>query len=319
MNNEAFERAKSAYGTGAYDDATMEFIFPQLRESEDEKIRKEIIEVLRFVPSSIWEQAKTNYERCFAYLEKQKEQKPIAESKRLANEVIEYLAMCGYSPVLKDDSKKEHFHIDIPRHEDDFWHSEEYKHCRSVLGEYYMEGDYGCDTYTLYIWREKKEKKPAELTPLADLLSNYLKNDFEYFATAKWDEKKWNEVMNIQASELLRVAQNELKKEQKPAEWSEEDKLMIKCCLKALEYYKYTWKRGQFMPARFDIGGYLVSAEKVENWLKSLRPVSKESLQSWKPTEEQMKALNAINCHGDLSYVGQQSQLISLYNDLKKL
>ena len=32
-------------------------------------------------------------------------------------------------------------------------------------------------------------------------------------------------------------------------EWSVEDKLMIKCCLKALEYYKYTGKRGQFMPA----------------------------------------------------------------------
>ena len=70
-------------------------------------------------------------------------------------------------------------------------------------------------------------------------------------------------------------------------EWSEEDKLMIKCCLKALEYCKYTGKRGQFMPARFDIGGYLASVEKVENWLKSIRPVSKESLQSWKPSEDE--------------------------------
>ena len=40
---------------------------------------------------------------------------------------------------------------------------------------------------------------------------------------------------------------------------------------------------------------------------------------SWKPSEEQMKALNALNLHGDLSYVGQQNQLISLYQDLKKL
>lgn len=40
---------------------------------------------------------------------------------------------------------------------------------------------------------------------------------------------------------------------------------------------------------------------------------------SWKPREEQMEALNALNCHGDLSYIGQQNQLISLYNDLKKL
>ena len=40
---------------------------------------------------------------------------------------------------------------------------------------------------------------------------------------------------------------------------------------------------------------------------------------SWKPSEEQMEALNALNLHGDLSYVGQQNQLISLYQDLKKL
>lgn len=43
------------------------------------------------------------------------------------------------------------------------------------------------------------------------------------------------------------------------------------------------------------------------------------SAKNWKPTKEQIKALNAINCYGGLSYVGQQSQLISLYNDLKKL
>lgn len=39
----------------------------------------------------------------------------------------------------------------------------------------------------------------------------------------------------------------------------------------------------------------------------------------WKPSEEQMKALNTLNLYGNLSYVGQQNQLISLYQDLKKL
>lgn len=46
--------------------------------------------------------------------------------------------------------------------------------------------------------------------------------------------------------------------------------------------------------------------------LRSLKP-------HWKPSNEQMEALNALNLHGDLSYVGQQKQLISLYQDLKKL
>lgn len=39
----------------------------------------------------------------------------------------------------------------------------------------------------------------------------------------------------------------------------------------------------------------------------------------WKPSKEQMKALNAVNCYGGISYAGQQNELISLYNDLKKL
>lgn len=38
----AFERAKAAYGSGAYDDATLEFLFPELKESDDERIRKAI-------------------------------------------------------------------------------------------------------------------------------------------------------------------------------------------------------------------------------------------------------------------------------------
>lgn len=45
---------------------------------------------------------------------------------------------------------------------------------------------------------------------------------------------------------------------------------------------------------------------------------TKENSQ-WKPSAEQMKALNAIACTGELSYVGQEEELISLRNDLKKL
>ena len=52
-----------------------------------------------------------------------------------------------------------------------------------------------------------------KLTTLEDHLSTYLKNDFEYFSTKKWDEKKWNETMRIQAAELLSLAKNQLQKE----------------------------------------------------------------------------------------------------------
>lgn len=59
------------------------------------------------------------------------------------------------------------------------------------------------------------------------------------------------------------------------------------------------------------------AASQLQNILDAFN--GKESRKDWKSSEEQMKALNALNCHGDLSYVGQQNQLISLYNDLKKL
>lgn len=66
-------------------------------------------------------------------------------------------------------------------------------------------------------WNEKFKlfivTPEPELTPLEDLLSTYLKNDFEYFSTKKWDEKKWNEVMRIQAAELLSLARKQLQPE----------------------------------------------------------------------------------------------------------
>ena len=48
------------------------------------------------------------------------------------------------------------------------------------------------------------------------------------------------------------------------------------------------------------------------DFLKSLRP-------SWKPSEAQMRALNEIICLGEISYVGQEEELIALKNKLKKL
>lgn len=39
---DALAKARQAYGSGAYDDATLEAIFPELRESE--RIRKELID-----------------------------------------------------------------------------------------------------------------------------------------------------------------------------------------------------------------------------------------------------------------------------------
>ena len=288
----------------------------------------------------------------YAKKELEKEQKPITESKRLANEVIEYLTKCGYSPVLKDDSKKEHFHIDIPRHKDDFWQSKEYKHCRSVLGEYYMEGDYGGDTYTLYIWREKKEQKPVEIhieNP------NIQKFDPDIKLTTSDSSASGDELLYVSnKSYNIGYRDGKMEAKQKPAEWSKNDTAFLNDITDFfenktvrlqhdLDMYAHWLKNlpERFVPQskpewsaedecrregiiqwlreyqkKFNPEYDSLSIESIESlidWFKSLRP-------SWKPREVHLSALLAI--FNDPNNIGSQTcqlALTDLYEQLKEL
>lgn len=98
MDN-ALEKARAAYGTGACDDATLEFLFPQLKESEDERIRKEIISALKFANTS-----DGVYDKHIAWLEKQKEQRP-AEINVKALLAADRLASAEMTGRLKERSE----------------------------------------------------------------------------------------------------------------------------------------------------------------------------------------------------------------------
>ena len=65
-------------------------------------------------------------------------------------EVRAYLKERGYVTFLRERFMGQ-YRLDIMRHEDDFWKSEEYKHCQELLGDNYYEGSYGSDIYSLYI------------------------------------------------------------------------------------------------------------------------------------------------------------------------
>ena len=98
---------------------------------------------------------------------------------------------------------------------------------------------------------------------------------------------------------------NEEDDEQKPA-WSEEDKAHIDSLLKRLE--------GMCKPdATFISTEFAISED--EDWLESLR----HRLQ-WKPSDEQMKALEESIMFLGTSWVStRQFALESLYQELKKL
>ena len=70
--DKAIERAKAYQGLMS----EMEIIFPELKESEDEKIKKQIIYAIKEL--HVCDETKR---KCIAWLEKQGEQKPVEENK----------------------------------------------------------------------------------------------------------------------------------------------------------------------------------------------------------------------------------------------
>ena len=94
--------------------------------------------------------------------------------------------------------------------------------------------------------------------------------------------------------------------EQKPAEWSEEDEDMLNSCISSIEEAKEN--RYAYKETDGD-----TSYDHEIDWLKSLRP-------SWKPSEEQMKALkDAVKLYKDTHFERFHTRIESLYEQLKAL
>lgn len=74
--NEALERARQFSEHPLQEDSSniVEYIFPELQESEDERIRKEILQSIRDNMAVI------HKDKCIAWLEKQGEKKPCDET-----------------------------------------------------------------------------------------------------------------------------------------------------------------------------------------------------------------------------------------------
>ena len=171
------------------------------------------------------------------------------------------------------------------------------------------------------------ENKTGRLQHDLDMYAHWLKSLPERFnpqPKQEWSEE--DKTIIEGACNALEVyghtkLANKLKslRPQPKQEWSEEDKLMIKCCLAAVKCYENTARRGDYLPAQFCIGGYLTTPEKVADWLRSLcsRPKSSDN---WKPSEEQMKALDKA-IPGCMGVAGPEevAPLESLYTDLQKL
>lgn len=83
--DEAIERAEkwqNESNIDKIDNRIIEEIFPELKESEDEKIRKEIISILR---NAYWTSNKNRFNELVAWLEKQRDKDKLIQESKFQN------------------------------------------------------------------------------------------------------------------------------------------------------------------------------------------------------------------------------------------
>ena len=265
-------------------------VFSQ-KESEDEKIRKEMIFYFQeeIHLCSIQEHA-DKMKEFVAYLEKQKEQNPICNLNNLKSSSISFpfkakIKSSGaivriYGGQLNQDGKE--------------W----IKYQSDAEDGYKV---YEPDNLELVC---ELEQQPAELDNKEMGMSDFESELFSAFSDAWQQYLHGEEVDAVQwtkehSAQLLNAAKQELK----PAEWNEEDEGMLNCIIVTLCEESH--------------GGRETNNKMVtwlENRLKFLRPQP-----HWRPTKRQIDALNSIILTGSFTYVGQTQDLIALKDELKKL
>ena len=317
-----------------------EMVDKELRESEDERIRKALVWHLKadvdFVSNGV-----TKAE-CIAYLEKQKEQKPAewnANDKAFIKDCARILDENGY------EASAERLLSMFPVKPTE-WNEEDVKRLYSIGTEIgFLKGKYSewqKDIDWLYTLAEKMGFHKCKI---GEVVTEWKKEDIDDKMLSKskpsWseeDEKNCNRIIRFlephktffptkeTKEEMQNWLKNRLKslRPQPQREWSEEDETMINHIIEALP----KWANGliTILPSQ---------AEEYVKRLKSLRPqyhgdvtmteAYKMGLEagrasSWRPSEEQIYSLGTVVKGVGEANVGSIGyNLKDLYEQLKKL
>jgi len=281
-------------------------IFPELKESEDERIRKKLIQLVN--KESGWQQEFPSQGQCLAWLEKQKEQKPLMRDGEIEDkkrdivaairkyypaDYAEYLTsfLKGLSP--EDNSEDEYGqemlgiayklmyeHIPENLRTQEFWDS--LKFMREYTGKVAIIYAYGKPAK----WNEEDDKIQRNFMSLLSCMRGDRIAEETYKKYYPW----------------LRDLPKRFNLEPKQ-EWSEEDEIKRDAIIVTLGKMRHEVTT-------------MLDVKKLDDlifWLKSIHP-------HWKPSKEQMEALDGeikscLSCNLHV----RAGALESLYNDLKKL
>ena len=104
---EALERARDMLSYKEVRQEDMEYLFPELKEDEDEKIRKEII---RIVDGYFPDKASTQREKYIAWLEKKEQVAWSKKDIKMIDSIIEEVRPCGECPDYPTDEERDYFY-----------------------------------------------------------------------------------------------------------------------------------------------------------------------------------------------------------------
>lgn len=294
----------------------LEEIFPELKESEDERIRKRLLNWLKNSNGEILPTEEFN--ACIAWLEKQGEQKPAdkIESKfKVGDWVVTDAGKANQ--VIAIDEDGDGFTLD-----DDTYFSGSWKdiyHLWTIQDA--KDGDVLAEHETIVLF-----KKIEGLNIKCYCTYHYLgfnpafyvdtlQNKIPYHPATKeqrdllfqkmkesgyeWDAEK-KELKIIDWSKHIKYEPNGPSILEENQEWNEEDNEMMDSTIEALEFLseKEEW----------------AFLEDNIIWLKSLKPQP-----HWKPSEEQLQILHKFTYPLAVVQLEDVKIIESLYSDLKKL
>lgn len=305
--------------------AVLEEIFPELRESEDERIRKELIEHIKAnCETGFVLFQKFSPDDVIAWLEKQGEQKfadkveqkfhegdwIISNNKKYIYQVVEVKRGIY---VVRDNADNHEYHIGIEECEKSgrLWTIQDAK-----------DDDVLVHNGITFIFKGIEDGIVKGLcSELSDSILNFgePEHDKDYYPATKeqrdtlftkmkeagyeWDaeRKELNKIENHSLLSDFFNAEYEKGKADalKCVEWSEEDEGFLNLLL---AIFKVEHPNGIFSTGNITVfNGDSVTSNRIIDWIKSLKDrVQPQSHR--KPSEEQMKTLHDMNLTGNISY-----------------
>ncbi len=289
-------------------------MFPVLSESEDEKIRKEIIEVFKSlgegkIPVPI------NFADIFTWLEKQGENNMgISEATKQKlednlNKALEKETPESWNEFLENQDEQKHtIDVTIPFEIPFGAKDSELQEAAYCIPEDFHAEIVGNKVIMKKIkkakpaWSEEDDNKKDDTITAIDLIrTSSFKETNPNLYKAFGEAKNWLKSLK----DRIILPQSELRKiEQKPTEWSIKDKIFIEDAI----YFLQEYRRSDRCLNENDTQ----NAVTCEDWLNHLRPQN-----TWKPSDEQMEALD--RAQAELCSTEYNKPICDLIESLNKL